>query len=73
MKQIKEECIHKTQKPMLLINIKLISTLYVHGRADKTIKSNNSRFVQDITAKIKLDLCFVVKNHCVKISKRLAK
>jgi hypothetical protein len=58
---------------MLLINIKLIATLYVHGRADKTIKSNNSRFVQDITAKIKLDLCFVVKNHCVKISKRLAK
>ena len=46
---------------MLLINIKLIATLYVHGRADKTIKSNNSRFVQDITAKIKLDLCFVVK------------
>ena len=27
----------------------------------QSIKSNNSRIVQDITAKIKLDLCFVVK------------
>jgi hypothetical protein len=38
---------------MLLINIKI--------QADKSIKSNNSRIVQDISAKIKLDLRFVVK------------